>query len=86
MPDAEGKMTETQLTLDAELLGEDGEAELVEWLVPDHSDVSLDQEIVELSTSKALIQLAAPATGRLTQLAAVGDVVVTGQAIASIAH
>jgi pyruvate dehydrogenase E2 component (dihydrolipoamide acetyltransferase) len=46
------------------------EAEVVTWLVRVGDEVVTDQPIVELQTDKALVEMPAPATGRVRQLGA----------------
>jgi len=77
-------MEETNLILDEDMIGGDGEAEVTAWLVDSGERVDRDQPVVELSTSKAIIEAVAPAAGVLQQLAAVGDAVTAGQPIATI--
>lgn len=77
-------MAQVQLTLDEDTIGGDGEAELTGWLVDDGADVDVEQPVAELSTSKAIIEVPAPAAGTLKQLVDVGAMVVPGQPIAEI--
>src|SRR5262245_14213936 len=46
------------------------EAEVVTWLVRVGDEVVTDQPIVELQTDKALVEMPAPATGRVRLLGA----------------
>jgi pyruvate dehydrogenase E2 component (dihydrolipoamide acetyltransferase) len=77
---------ETQLLLDADLIGDEEEAEIVAWIADDGAEVALDEELVEVSTAKAIVVAAAPAAGRLTHHVAVGETVANGTALCTIAH
>jgi pyruvate/2-oxoglutarate dehydrogenase complex dihydrolipoamide acyltransferase (E2) component len=65
-------------------LGEEADADLIKWLVPDGSEVVADQPVVELSTAKVVVQLVAPANGVLTYLKPAGSVVEVGTTIGRI--
>ena len=68
-------------------LGESvSEATIGQWLKQPGEAVALDEPIVSLETDKVAIDVGAPAAGVLSaQLAAVGDTVVVGAVIATIA-
>ncbi len=58
---------------------------LIEWLVPEGSSVTKGQPIMVVETDKATVELEAPATGTLTNVAAkAGDDVPVGKVIALI--
>jgi 2-oxoglutarate dehydrogenase E2 component (dihydrolipoamide succinyltransferase) len=78
-------VSETHIELTEELVGGDGEAELAAWLVQEGVHVERDLAVAELSTSKAIVEVSAPAAGVLRHLVAVGAVVLVGEAIATIA-
>jgi 2-oxoglutarate dehydrogenase E2 component (dihydrolipoamide succinyltransferase) len=82
----ENHMSETPIEISEDLVGDDGEAELAQWLVADGGQVERDGPVVELSTSKAIVEVLAPAAGTLKRRADVGDIVVIGQVIATISH
>jgi len=75
---------EIDVVVDADAVGEEGEAELTQWLVSDGTHVSEDELIAEIETSKALLEIRAPAGGRLRHVHAEGDVVEAGAIIARI--
>ena len=55
------------------------EAEIVEWIVAVGELVAEDQPVVVVQTDKAVVDIPAPAAGRLvTQAAAVGEIVRIG--------
>jgi len=61
------------------------EAELVQWLVAEGDDVTLNQTIAEVETAKAIVELPSPHAGRITILhAAAGDVIAVGSVIMSV--
>ena len=74
-------MAETHITLDEEQIGDDGEAELTEWLAADGARVAADEAVATLSTSKAIIDIAAPVAGELHHLLAPGAIAVPGPTI-----
>ena len=60
------------------------EAELVQWLVAEGDEVSLNQTIAEVETAKAVVELPSPHAGTVTTLhAAAGDVVAVGSVLIS---
>lgn len=78
-------MPETTIAVTEELIGEETDAELAEWMAEDGSAVSPDQPIAELATAKAIVEVPAPVAGVLKHLATPGDVLALGQAFASVA-
>lgn len=72
------------VNLTKELLGDDEEADLAEWLVEDGATVTEGQAIASFETSKLVSDLAAPAAGVITFKKAAGDLVDIGETIASI--
>ncbi|MFJ8819575.1 dihydrolipoamide acetyltransferase family protein [Amycolatopsis thermoflava] len=55
------------------------EAEIVSWLVPEGGAITRDQPVVDIETSKSIVQIPAPATGTLVRHAAAeGEVVPVG--------
>ena len=59
------------------------EAEIVEWLVKEGDTVKVDQTVVRVETDKAVVEISAPTSGRVTEIrvksgqtAKVGDVLV----------
>ncbi|MDH3451326.1 MAG: 2-oxo acid dehydrogenase subunit E2 [Gammaproteobacteria bacterium] len=56
------------------------EAEIVEWHVAIGDEVSVDQNLVSVETAKAIVDIPAPWTGKITRLcAAVGDIAEVGK-------
>jgi pyruvate/2-oxoglutarate dehydrogenase complex dihydrolipoamide acyltransferase (E2) component len=60
------------------------EGVLAAWLVPDGAEVTEGQSIYTLETNKAVQDIAAPATGKLKQLAAPGSTFEVGVEIGEI--
>jgi pyruvate dehydrogenase E2 component (dihydrolipoamide acetyltransferase) len=59
------------------------DAEIVEWLVREGETVALDQPLVSMETAKAVVEVPAPFSGRLTkQYGNKGDVITTGAPLA----
>ena len=55
------------------------EAEIVQWLVAEGDEVTLNQPIAEVETAKAIVELPSPFAGTVQTLrAAAGDVVAVG--------
>lgn len=71
--------------LTKELLGDDEEADLGEWLVEDGSTVTEGQAIASLETSKLVSELVAPVAGVITFKKEEGDLVELDEVIATIA-
>src|SRR5271156_4007731 len=57
---------------------------LLHWLVQSGDEIREGQLIAEMETSKAVVELAAPAAGRITMSAAAGDDVAVGAVIGYI--
>ena len=56
------------------------EAEIVEWHVNEHDDVTVDQIILSVETAKAIVDVPSPCTGTIERIfVQVGDVVKTGE-------
>jgi pyruvate/2-oxoglutarate dehydrogenase complex dihydrolipoamide acyltransferase (E2) component len=79
-------LPETTIELTQEVIGEEAEAELTEWLAAHETQVAHEQPIAELTTNKAIIELTAPVAGLLRQLVATGEMVTPGIAIGTITH
>jgi 2-oxoisovalerate dehydrogenase E2 component (dihydrolipoyl transacylase) len=61
------------------------EAEVVTWHVRVGDTVTIDQNVVEVETAKAMVEVPVPFAGRVTQLHAVpGDVVSVGQPLVTV--
>lgn len=61
------------------------EAEVVAWHVQVGDTVSIDQNVVEVETAKALVEVPVPFAGRVTELhARPGDVVTVGQPLVTV--
>ncbi|WP_414901802.1 biotin/lipoyl-containing protein [Sphingomonas flavalba] len=67
-------------------VGEDADDEIVlaAWYFEDGEAVSAEADICQLMVSKVSFDVMAPAAGRLRHVAAVEDIVTTGQVIARI--
>ncbi|MBC9955635.1 dihydrolipoamide acetyltransferase family protein [Yimella sp. cx-51] len=62
------------------------EAEIVEWLVDDDAQVSIDQNVVVVETAKATVEVPIPFAGRVSgRHGAVGDVVAVGAPLITVA-
>ena len=72
------------ITLTKDFLGEETEADLVEWSVQDGQDVVKGDALCQLETSKTVNEFTAPVDGTITLKAAEGDVVELGDVIAVI--
>ncbi|MGY6588461.1 MAG: dihydrolipoamide acetyltransferase family protein [Wenzhouxiangella sp.] len=59
------------------------DAEIVEWLVEEGSEVKLDQPLVSMETAKAVVEVPSPFTGRVVKFhGQAGDVIQTGAPLA----
>lgn len=67
-----------------DLLGEESEADLSEWLVANESKVEQGQAIAELETAKVKVEVQAPASGTLQILVDAGTVIEPNTVIARI--
>ena len=72
------------VTLGKDFLGEEDEADLVEWLVADGATVAKGAPIAQVETSKLVNDFEVPAAGVITFKVAVGDVVSVDDVIATI--
>lgn len=62
------------------------EAEIIQWLVAEGEKLELDQNMVEVSTDKAVVEIPAPFAGTVVKLhGAAGDIVATGAPLIEIA-
>ena len=62
------------------------DAEIVEWLVEEGSEVKLDQPLVSMETAKAVVEVPSPFTGRVVKFhGQAGDVIQTGAPLAEFA-
>lgn len=68
-----------------DFLGEEGDGELVEWLVDDGDSVSVDQEIAQIETAKVTVALLSPASGVISLITEAGSTVEHGEVVARIA-
>lgn len=68
-----------------DLLGDETEADVSEWLVEDGSQVAAGQALAELETSKVQVEVVSPIAGTVRLVAAEGDVVEPGAVIAKVA-
>lgn len=72
------------IVLTAEILGEETEADLVDWLVTDGQSVAKGQALCQIETSKTVNEFESPADGRISLRVDEGDVVELGTIIAVI--
>lgn len=72
------------ITLSADLLGEETEGDLVEWLATDGDTVTQGQAVAQIETSKVVVDVESPGAGTLRHRAEEGDVVELGQVIAIV--
>jgi pyruvate/2-oxoglutarate dehydrogenase complex dihydrolipoamide acyltransferase (E2) component len=72
------------VVLNKDFLGEEDEADLVEWLVEDGANVAEGEAIAQLETSKLVSDFVAPAAGSITFKVAAGEVVSVDDVIATI--
>ncbi|WP_440709066.1 lipoyl domain-containing protein [Herbiconiux sp. YIM B11900] len=68
-----------------DVLGEETEADLAEWLVADGDQVSAGQAIAQVETSKVMVDIEAPAAGTIEIVVEAGSVFDVGATIARIA-
>ena len=61
------------------------DAEIREWYVQVDDDIKVDQPMVAMETAKALVDIPAPFSGKITKLyGKSGDIIKTGQALIDI--
>jgi pyruvate/2-oxoglutarate dehydrogenase complex dihydrolipoamide acyltransferase (E2) component len=77
-------MAEVDIVLAAALIGDEPEAELNRWLVADGGRVEAGQAVAEMSTSKVVLEIHAPASGMLRHIVTEGAVVGVGDVLARI--
>lgn len=65
-------------------LGEEGDGELVEWLIDEGDTVSVDQEIANIETAKVTVALLSPGSGVISLIAEAGSTVEHGAVVARI--
>ncbi|MDL0431573.1 lipoyl domain-containing protein [Marinobacter sp. TBZ242] len=75
----------TEVLIPRDLWEEDDEAVITSWLVSDGASVSEGDMIAELMVAKIQYELFSPATGTLTILKEIDDVVAKGDCVATIA-
>lgn len=74
----------TELLIPHDLWEEDDEAVITSWLVSDGASVSEGDMVAELMVAKIQYELHATATGTLTILKEIDDVVAKGDCVATI--
>lgn len=67
-----------------DVLGQETEADLTEWLVAEGDLVSAGQSIAQIETSKVMVDIEAPASGTIEILVEAGSVFDVGATIARI--
>jgi pyruvate/2-oxoglutarate dehydrogenase complex dihydrolipoamide acyltransferase (E2) component len=72
------------ISLTAEFLGDEEEADLVEWLVEDGAEVEQGAGIAQFETSKLVSEFVAPTAGTVTRKVDEGDVVNLDDVFATI--
>ncbi|GAA2180542.1 hypothetical protein GCM10009847_18840 [Leucobacter tardus] len=73
------------VTLSQDLIGEETEADMGEWLVEDGATVTEGQVIGSIETSKLVNELVAPAAGVIVLKKEPGDLVELDETLATIA-
>ncbi|UBH05422.1 hypothetical protein K8P10_000933 [Leucobacter sp. Psy1] len=73
------------VTLSQDLIGEETEADMGEWLVEDGATVTEGQVIGSIETSKLVNELVAPAAGVIALKKEPGDLVELDETLATIA-
>jgi len=73
-----------EITLTADFLGEEEEADLIEWVAADGSSVNEGDIICQFETSKLVNEFTAPIAGTLTHVAEEEDVVSLDETFAKI--
>lgn len=73
------------VVLNQEFLGEEEEADLVEWLVEEGATVAEGDALAQFETSKLVAEFKSPAAGVVSQKSEEGDVVNLGDVFATIA-
>lgn len=68
-----------------DILGEETEGDLTEWLVADGDQVTAGQSIAQIETAKVMLDLEAPVAGTIEILIEAGAVFDVGATIARIA-
>jgi pyruvate/2-oxoglutarate dehydrogenase complex dihydrolipoamide acyltransferase (E2) component len=74
----------TDIRIPNDLWDDDREGVIVSWIYKDGAVVESGKVVVELMVEKAQMELSAPASGRLTILAAADAIVNRGQVIGRI--
>jgi pyruvate/2-oxoglutarate dehydrogenase complex dihydrolipoamide acyltransferase (E2) component len=74
----------TDLLIPEDLWDDDREGVIVSWIYQDGAVIEHGKVVVELMVEKAQMELSAPASGRLTILAAADAIVKRGQVIGRI--
>ncbi|MFT6471861.1 biotin/lipoyl-containing protein [Neptuniibacter pectenicola] len=74
----------TDVIVPVDLWEEESEAVITSWLASDGGDVSEGDVIAELMVEKIQYELLAPASGKLSLISDVDDVVEKGQKVATI--
>jgi len=73
------------IVISVEFFGDEGEADLVRWLVSEGDLVKEGQPIAELETSKTIQEFRSPAAGAISLNSEEGDTVSAESVIATIA-
>ena len=74
----------SSILVDPAIVGEDDDAELTAWLVPDGASVEAEQPIAEITAAKVVTEVPSPAAGRLRHLVPEGATLSPGQEIAVV--
>lgn len=72
------------ITLTQDFLGEEEEADLIDWNVADGASVNEGDVLCQFETSKLTSEFTAPTSGELTQVAEEGDMVSVDEVFAKI--
>lgn len=77
---------EIPITLDESLFREEPEVELVAWLVEDGAIVQPGQAIAQVMTAKVVVEMTAPAGGRLRHRRRQGELLTQGMVLGAVEH
>lgn len=77
-------MDAVPITIAADTFGDEEEGDLSDWTREEGAVVALGATVAEVSTSKAIVEIAAPATGVLRHHCRRGELIRVGQTIGVI--
>lgn len=77
---------EIPIAIDESLFREEPEVELVAWLVEDGAIVHPGQAIAQVMTAKVVVEVTAPAAGRLRRGRHQGELLTQGMVLGAVEH